>query len=111
MSNEKITKLLAERERLMRELCEDPFFLKGTWLEAYTTCIRPNCKCHQGEKHGPRYYLRTVEDGKVVRHYVRQKDAELVKSGIERNERAEKLMQEITRINLKLIREGFYEDQ
>jgi len=45
--------------------------LHETRVERYTVCTRPNCACHRGEAHGPRYYLAVMENGKQRQHYIR----------------------------------------
>lgn len=110
MSRMKIEKLLKDRRRLLNELAAAPVLFRGTWMERYMTCTRPNCKCHRGEKHGPRGYLSVVQDGKQKMHYIRQRDQNLVKRGIANNERLQKLLLEITSINLELLREGYHDE-
>jgi len=39
-------------------------FLRGTLIERYLTCGKPNCKCVSGERHGPFWYLSVTLDAK-----------------------------------------------
>lgn len=84
--------------------------LHGTWVERYTVCSRKNCKCHRGEKHGPRYHLAVMENGKQKQHYIRMAHRELAMKGLEHNRVIEQILQEMTQINLELMKEGAYED-
>lgn len=110
MSNTKIEKLLQRRKELARELSLHTGVLHGTWVERYTVCSRKNCKCHRGEKHGPRYHLAVMEDGKQRQHYIRMANKELAMKGLEHDRRIEQILQEMTKINLELMKEGAYED-
>lgn len=111
MSNVNLQKLLERRKQLVNELSQYPGLLRGTWVERYTVCSRPNCKCHNGEKHGPRYHVAVMEDGKQKQHYVRLENKELALSGLKQNEIIENILQEITKINLELMKEGIYGDK
>lgn len=111
MSNIILQKLLERRKQLVDELSQHAGLLHGTWVERYTVCSRPNCKCHHGEKHGPRYHLAVMEDGKQRQHYIRLTDKALALAGLKENEIIENILQEITKINLELMKEGIYEDK
>lgn len=58
-----------------------PHKLPGTVHEQYTRCGKPNCKCAQGQLHGP-YYYRFWRDrrGSLHKEYVRKADVEAVRS-------------------------------
>lgn len=110
MSSNKIKKLLQRRRQLAKELSSHAGVLQGSWVERYTVCSRKDCKCHRGEKHGPRYHLAVMEKGKQKQHYIRKGNKELVMKGLEHNRLIEQILQELTQINLELMKEGAYED-
>ncbi len=110
MSNTKIEKLLQRRNQLAKELSLHAGVLHGTWVERYTVCSRKDCKCHRGEKHGPRYHLAIMENGKQKQRYIRMAHRELAMKGLEHNRVIEQILQEMTQINLELIKEGAYKD-
>lgn len=111
MSDTNLQKLLERRRQLVNELAQHPGLLHGTWVERYAVCSRPNCKCHRGEKHGPRYHIAVMEDKKQKQHYIRLANKKLALSGLEQNDIIETILQEITKINLELMKEGVYEDK
>ena len=111
MSNINLQKLLERRKQLLNELSQHPALLHGTWVERYTACSRPNCKCHRGEKHGPRYHIAVMEDGKQRQHYIRLVNKEMALAGLKQNEIIENILHEITKINFELMKEGIYEDK
>ncbi len=109
MSRDKTT-LLNRRKELIHELCLCNQMLTGSIMEIYSTCSRPNCACHKGKKHGPRYYFSMTAEGKQRQFYVRQRNKSLVESGIKTGKRVVQIIHEISEINLQLIKEGAYDD-
>ncbi len=102
--------LIEERKKLLAELSTLDQLLHGSWLERYSTCSRKSCKCHRGERHGPRYYLVVTENGRQKQKYIPlgRKDAAL--AGVKQGERMLAIVEAVTKINLQLIKEGGYDD-
>lgn len=101
----KSEELIEQRQALLEQL---PSFTDVLWvnlLERYTTCIRPTCKCHRGELHGPRYYLTSTENGKQKQRYIPVRHVEQVKRGAEQRRQIEEILRQITAINLALMEE------
>ncbi len=111
MSSKKTLTLLAERATLTEELSTLSHLLRGSWVERYSVCSRPGCKCHQGERHGPRHYLVINEDGRQRQKYVANSQADAALAGISQYHRSREIVERITQINLELIREGSYADE
>jgi len=97
-----------KRDELLNELSTLTQILHGSWVERYSVCSRENCKCKRGQKHGPRRYLVINEKGKQKQKYIPNLQVDAVKEGIQEYKRMQKIIMEITKINLKLIREGDY---
>jgi len=110
MSNDKIQKLLERRKQLVEKLTRHAGVLHGTWVERYTVCSRPDCACHRGEKHGPRYHLAVMENGKQRQHYIRLENKAQALKGLEHHRIIEETLQELTQINLELMKEDAYGD-
>ena len=110
MSNNKVVKLIKKRDKLLEELSTLSHLLHGSWLERYSTCSRKNCKCHRGELHGPRYYLVLNENGHQKQKYISVKQKDAAKAGAMQGERLLVIAEEITRINLELMKENAYDD-
>jgi hypothetical protein len=53
----KARKLTSRRWKLVQQLCGLGPVLRASLIERFTPCGKPGCKCMQGEKHGPSYYL------------------------------------------------------
>ena len=76
-----------------REIAET--FHKTPALVAYRVrCGKANCRCRQGELHGPYWFLRWREGGRQRRRYVKVDELAAVRAVIERRhaeERADRL--------------------
>ena len=110
MSNKTLKKLLDERTRLLAELATLSRMLHGSWVERYSVCSRPGCRCHSGRRHGPRHYLVVREDGRQRQKYVPNPQADAAQAGLAEYRRACGIVDRITQINLTLMKEGAYED-
>ncbi len=103
-------KLVARRRRLLQKLEALALLVHGSYLERFSTCSRKGCACHQGKKHGPRAYVVIHRDGRQRQVYVPQEQVAAVRKGLRQHEQALALLQQVTDINLKLMRDGLLED-
>jgi integrase len=56
----------------------------GSLSETYRTCGQPDCRCKQGEKHGPHLYISfRGQEGKTTGYYVSQALSAAVREGVE----------------------------
>lgn len=110
MSSNNISKLIEERSGLLKELATLTQMLHGSFLERYSVCSRKNCKCQSGERHGPRFYVVVNHDGKQKQKYIPITQASAAMNGIDQYKRLGEIVEEITQINLELIKEGVYAD-
>lgn len=98
--------LRRERQKLLAELARLPLIIHGSYFERYSTCSRPGCACHEGERHGPRAYIAERKDGRPRQHYVKQDQVSAVQEGIEQYRRLLVLADRVSEINLELARAG-----
>ena len=110
MSNKTIEKLLNERTELLAELGTLSRMLHGSWVERFSVCSRPNCKCHKGHKHGPRRYLVIREDGKQRQKYIPNAQVPAAQAGLSEYSKAREIIDRITYINLTLMKKDAYEE-
>lgn len=99
-------KLICERKRLLNELAQLSLLLRASFLERFSTCVRPQCECHRGKKHGPRAYLAVYRQKRQRQVYVPQAEHNAVQLGLRQYQRLEEIVQAITDINLELMRAG-----
>src|SRR5215475_3047248 len=109
MSSKPASKALAkknDRRRLLSALSDLTKVIRGSFFERYSTCSRPTCGCHQGERHGPRGYVTVKEGGRQRQYYVPQNQTDAVRHGIEQYHRLMEIVDRISAINLELMQGG-----
>jgi hypothetical protein len=110
MSSKMISQLIAKRASLLDELFSLTQIIHGSWVKRYSVCSREGCKCRSGDRHGPRYYIVVNVDGRQRQKYISNAQVPAAKDGIEQYHRLQEIVEEITRINLALIKEKAYAD-
>jgi len=102
--------LLNKRASLLAEISGMTDILHGSWVERYSTCSRKDCDCHTGARHGPRFYVVVLEEGRQRQKYVPNSQVDAAKSGIARAGELQKIVREVTTINIELLRRQEYTD-
>ncbi len=110
MSNKIVKKLLNERALLLAELGKLPHMLHGSWVERFSVCSRVGCRCHSGDRHGPRHYLVVREKGRQRQKYIPNAQVDAAQAGLAEYRRVREIVDRITHINLALMKEDAYED-
>ena len=105
MSSANTEKLLEERRTLLRELGSLSRLLQGSWVQRYSVCARVGCKCHSGQRHGPRHYLVIYEQGRQRQRYVPNTQVQVALEGLAQYRRLQQIVERITQVNLALLRE------
>ena len=75
--------------------------LQGSLVVLYRKCGKKGCRCEQGEKHGPAYYLSYKEEGVTQMVYVPASRLEEVKKRMEAFSRYWELGVRLSRLNLE----------
>jgi hypothetical protein len=72
------------RRRISNLIQEEPWILRGTLVERFLKCRRPNCAiCQDQGGHGPVYYLSIRgDDGKTHMVYIPKDRLEQVRAGV-----------------------------
>jgi hypothetical protein len=79
--------------------------LRGSLVERYLRCGKPNCKCSRGRRHGPLWYLTvTLGPGHTTGGTVSAHQLEPVRRGIERYHQVKQRLEQISEINRELLR-------
>ncbi len=102
------SRAVRSRERLPEKLPDLHEILRGTLVERYRRCGRPNCHCAKEEDpgHGPAYYLMvTVAPGKTVQVYVPKEHKREVERWIKNFRQAQKVLEEVSTVNRRLLKE------
>lgn len=106
MANTIIKNLLKERSELLAEMGTLSQLLHGSWVERYSVCSRPDCRCHSGDRHGPRHYLVVNEKGRQRQKYVSNAQVEVAQAGLVQFRRLQEIVDRITHLNLTLMKEA-----
>jgi hypothetical protein len=111
MSNNTEKELQKERAGLLAELATLSRLLHGSWVERYSVCSRPDCKCRRGERHGPRHYLVVSEAGRQRQKYVANSQVKTALEGLAQHHRLREIVERITQLNLALMKENAHESR
>lgn len=110
LSTGKVDELCAERHELLLELGTLCTLIHGSVFERFSVCSRPNCSCHDGNRHGPRTYLAVGGGGGQRQHYVPVSQVAAAHEAVRQYDRLRRIVDRITRINLELLRGGSLEE-
>ena len=97
--------LLNEQADITNQLGEFTNLIRGSIFSRFSTCSRPSCSCHEGKRHGPRYYVVTTQGTSQRQHYIPNSQVDNVKRSIKEFNDLMALIDRLTAINLKLIRD------
>ena len=100
---------LRERKtRLLRLIKVHPDVLRASFVERFGKCGKPTCACHQGQLHGPFYYLtQCLAVGKVKKFLLKtEPQQQRAKQGVEHYRELLELLEELSQINSELLRRG-----
>ena len=96
---------LGSRRRSVSNLPPIEQVLRGTLVEAYKRCGRPNCHCVDGPGHGPKRYLSISQPGgRPRRDYVPNGVHMQVAQLIDNFRKLREMLNEICAINAELLR-------
>ena len=100
------TALLKRRHQLARGLPPIEQILRGSLIETYKRCGRPNCHCVDGPGHGPKRYLSTISrTGERPRvGYVPNAAHAEVREFLANFRKLREVLNEICAINAELLR-------
>jgi len=100
---------LALRQRkahLRRSFKLPPHLINASLLERFLTCGRPECSCHQGQKHGPFFYLnRCLAKGRMSSLLLKS-DAQITQArqAVQAYRQLLETLDQLSWINLELLR-------
>jgi uncharacterized protein DUF6788 len=97
--------LRKRRRKLAHGLPPIEQLLRGSLIETYKRCGRPNCHCVDGPGHGPKRYLSVSQrGGRLRRDYVPNAAHPQVMQFIANFRRLREVLDEICAINTELLR-------
>ncbi len=79
--------------------------LRGSLIERYLTCGKPNCKCARGKRHGPVWYLTvTLGPGHTTGSILAADQVQRVRRWINNYHEVKEHLEKISDINRELLR-------
>jgi|SRR5262245_20627698 len=98
--------LLRRRQSLAKKLADlQPLVLRGSLIERYKRCGHLGCKCHQGQGHGPKYYLSVSQAGsRPEMDYVPEEYSRQVSDYLGNFQEVRQILEQICNINRELLR-------
>lgn len=103
------TLVLRQRKAaLLRQLSVPPDLLRASFVERFTRCGKPNCRCVDGPKHGPFYFLTAnLGPGQVRKTLLKTPDQQqIVRTGVRGYQAHWERLEELSQLNLELFRRG-----
>lgn len=100
---------LALRQRkaaLLRQIVVHPDLMRASFVERFGECGKPNCSCHQGEKHGPFFYLtQCLAAGNIKKFLLKSpQQQQRARTGIAHFHELYDALEELSQINSELLR-------
>ncbi len=105
----KSTLALRQRKRaLLCALAVPPQAIRASVVERFGTCGKANCACHQGQKHGPYYYLtQCLAPGHVQKFLLKSPAGQqAARSATAAFNCFYDSLEELSQINTELLRRG-----
>jgi hypothetical protein len=102
---------LALRQRkaaLLRKLSVPSNLLRGSFVQRFTTCGKPNCCCARGQRHGPFYYLvSNLASGHVLKFLLKDPlQQAAAHQAVQHYQGHWERLEELSQINAELLRRG-----
>ncbi len=95
--------LLTRRHRLAARLGDVEQVLAGSLVEQTRRCGKPECRCADGDPHGPYAYFAPRPAGRGRARYVPAALVAAVRARLRRSEQVQAVLGEISAINAELL--------
>ena len=97
--------LRQKRQRPTQQLKTlDSVMLRGSLIERYKRCGKPNCKCATGKDHGPKFYLSVSQPkARPVMIYIPQQHKDAVEKALEHYRKAHQIINTLSDINREIF--------
>ncbi len=104
----KSTLALRHRKKLLLgHLRPPPDLLRASYVEQFLTCGKAACPCHQGQKHGPYYYLTACLGGRVRKFLLKSAEQQQqARAATAAYNQFVDGLEELSQINAELLRRG-----
>lgn len=101
-----LRQLRDRRRRIARRIPDLEAVVAGSLQDQHRRCGKEGCRCTTGELHGPYLYLSLRVGRRTRMLYVPAELAEQVRQGVSTNAEVRAALDEISAINLELLKRG-----
>lgn len=101
-----LRQLRERRHRVARQIPDLEAVIPGSLQNQRRRCGKEGCRCTRGELHGPYLYLSLRVGRRTRMVYVSAEFADQVQHGVALNASIQAALDEISAINLELLRRG-----
>ena len=100
--------LRLRKNALLHQLRLPPDVLRASCVEQFLTCGKTACPCHQGQKHGPYYYLLLCLAAGHIRKFLLKapEQRRQARAGTAAYAQFMEGVEELSQINAELLRRG-----
>jgi hypothetical protein len=100
--------LQEQKAALLQQVSMPPDFMHASYVKQFLTCGKSNCRCHQGFKHGPYYYLvQCLGTGQMRKFLLKTPDQrKQARAGIAAHLKLQSQLAKLSAINTELLRCG-----
>jgi len=109
MDKRKIQQLKRRKQTLEQRLGSLTPLMRGTVVELATTCGHATCRCAQGGEKHKKLYFSVSAKGKTKLIYLGKERGALAKRYVDNYKALAELIDEMTRINMDLLRQNALE--
>jgi hypothetical protein len=102
--------LLAQRQRLVRQLADCPPILRGTLRRHLNKCGNPQCRCHDPkhpQRHGPYDYLSHRHGAKTQTIFLNEAKRAHAAAWVDNYHRLIETIYQLSEINFQLLRHHY----
>jgi len=98
----KIYFLEKQRQKKLAYLLNPKDMIAGSIYTTYKKCGNKNCRCAEGDLHGPFFYLSRKIDGKTKLTFVRRADEDSIEEKAKNYRKYTKAVADLGKLNLKV---------
>ena len=110
MGDKKTESLKRKKQKALDKLLARNDMIRGSLVKTWKKCGRAGCRCESGEMHPHTYLSTSGKKGNTI-VYVRPEQEAAFRRGVSAYRNAVSLLDEISRVNIEIIREGVADEK
>lgn len=110
MGDKKTESLKRKKQKLFDKLTAHSDMIRGSLVKTQKKCGRAGCRCESGEMHPHTYLSTSGKKGNTI-VYVRPEQEAAFRRGVRDYRNAVSLLDEISRVNIEIIKGGVADEK